>query len=182
MSRTRSGARTVIALGSNLGDREANLRDAVRDIAAIEGVTVMAASGLVESHAVKPAGVDAAAPSYLNAVILVRSELTAEQLLEALHKIEYEHGRVRTERWGDRTLDLDIIVADGAQRQSESLTLPHPRAWERAFVLAPWLQLDPEAELPGRGRIAELLAGLSAEAPDQVWDYPAALLLDSVER
>jgi 2-amino-4-hydroxy-6-hydroxymethyldihydropteridine diphosphokinase len=148
----------VIAIGSNLGDREANLRAAVADLAAIDGVTVDAASGIVESHAWKPAGVDEDAPNYLNAVVLVRSALLPEQLLDELNRIESEHGRVRAERWGDRTLDLDIVTFGAMRISSERLTLPHPRAWQRDFVLAPWLEIEPDAVLPGRGPVAALLA------------------------
>jgi 2-amino-4-hydroxy-6-hydroxymethyldihydropteridine diphosphokinase len=166
----------VVALGSNLGDREATLRAAVRDIAAIDGVTVVAVSGLVESHAVKTDGVDESAPSYLNAVLLATGDLTPDRMLDELQRIELSHGRVREERWGDRTLDLDLISVGGVLDDGERLTLPHPRAWERAFVLAPWAELQPDAEIPGRGLVAELLAAAS----DSVWDYPAAPLLGSV--
>jgi 2-amino-4-hydroxy-6-hydroxymethyldihydropteridine diphosphokinase len=166
----------VVALGSNLGDREATLRAAVRDIDAIDGLTVVAVSGLVESHAVKTGGVDESAPSYLNAVLLATGDLAPRRVLDELQRIELSHGRVREERWGDRTLDLDLIACENVVTDSERLTLPHPRAWERAFVLAPWAELQPDADIPGRGPIAELLAAAS----DSVWDYPAAPLLDSV--
>jgi 2-amino-4-hydroxy-6-hydroxymethyldihydropteridine diphosphokinase len=162
----------VIAIGSNLGDREANLRAAVADLAAIDGVTVDAASGIVESHAWKPAGVDEDAPNYLNAVVLVRSALLPEQLLDELNRIESEHGRVRAERWGDRTLDLDIVTFGAMRISSERLTLPHPRAGDRPFVVVPWLQVEPGARLPGHGPIAELAAAASAE----VWPYAASPL------
>ncbi len=163
----------VIALGSNLGDREANLRAAVAEIAALDGVRLVAASGIVESHAVKPQGVDEAAPNYLNAVVLVSSALMPEELLDALNLIETEHGRVRVERWGDRTLDLDIVTFGSMTVASERLTLPHPRAWERPFVIVPWLQADPAAILPGHGRID----GLAAATSDEVWTFEAAPLL-----
>ena len=153
----------VIAIGSNLGDREGNLRSAVRDIAALGGVTVSAVSGIVQSHAVKPTGTDAESPDYLNAVMLVQSALHPEALLTELNRIEAEHGRVRLERWGDRTLDLDIISFAGLERQTDDLTLPHPRAWERAFVIVPWLQVDPDAELLGHGRIDALFVATSSE-------------------
>ncbi len=159
----------VIALGSNLGDREDNLRAAVRDIAALGGVTVTAVSGIVQSHAVKPTGTDATAPDYLNAVMLVRSALHPEALLIELNRIEAEHGRVRVERWGDRTLDLDIISFAGLERHTDDLILPHPRAWERAFVIVPWLQMDPDAELRGHGRIDSLFVATSSE----VWGCDA---------
>ncbi|HEY8912773.1 2-amino-4-hydroxy-6-hydroxymethyldihydropteridine diphosphokinase [Lacisediminihabitans sp.] len=172
MTRQRIVLPAVIALGSNLGDREANLRDAVRDIDSLDGVIVTVASGIVESHAVKPEGVDESSPNYLNAVVLVQSALHPDDLLDALNRIEAEHGRVREERWGDRTLDLDIVSFDGLRRDDERLTLPHPRAWQRPFVLVPWLQADPDAELPGRGRVDALDAAVSPE----VWAFEAAPL------
>ncbi|WP_255461143.1 2-amino-4-hydroxy-6-hydroxymethyldihydropteridine diphosphokinase [Glaciihabitans sp. INWT7] len=164
----------VIALGSNLGDREENLRAAVHDIAALEGVHVTAVSGIVQSQAVKPTGTDAEAPAYLNAVMLVQSALHPEALLAELNRIEADHGRVRVERWGDRTLDLDIIDFGGLERDSEDLTLPHPRAWERAFVVVPWLQVDAEASLRGHGRIYALAVADS----EDVWGYDAEPLWD----
>ncbi|MFZ2963650.1 MAG: 2-amino-4-hydroxy-6-hydroxymethyldihydropteridine diphosphokinase [Rhodoglobus sp.] len=160
----------IIALGSNLGDREATIRDAVRDIAGLPGVVVTAASGLVQTPALKPEGVDTDAPAYLNAVVAVHTLLEPHDLLTALHRIEAAHGRVREVRWGDRTLDLDIITLGGQRIDSPGLTIPHPRAGERDFVLAPWLQVDPDAELPGLGRIDALIARM----PD---DYPAEPLL-----
>ena len=164
----------VIALGSNLGDREQALRDAVRAIDALSGVRVTAASGIVESAALKPGGVDDSAPAYLNAVIRVRTSRSPEQLLDGLERIERSLGRERHERWGDRTIDLDIIEFAGATRHDERLTLPHPRAFERAFVLEPWLQIAPSAILHGYGAVAELAA--AASDPVRTWD--AAPLLD----
>jgi 2-amino-4-hydroxy-6-hydroxymethyldihydropteridine diphosphokinase len=151
-------ASAVLSIGSNLGDREATLRDAVRAIGAHPGVTVVAASGLVETAALKPHGVDADAPAYLNAAVLVRTSLTPDELLTAVNAIELDHGRVREVHWGDRTLDIDIVTMDGLEIASPRLTLPHPRAWQRAFVLAPWLEIEPDAVLPARGRVADLLA------------------------
>ncbi len=163
----------VLALGSNLGDREETLRAGIREIAALKGVTVTAASGLVETAALKPEGVDTDAPAYLNAIITVRTTLDAYDLLRALHVIEREHGRVRAQRWGDRTLDIDIVEFGGLMIASDDLTVPHPRAHERAFVLAPWVQIQPDAALPGHGRIDALLAA-TGETPA---DYPAEPLL-----
>lgn len=168
----------VIALGSNLGDREQALRDAVKAIHALPGVVVTGASDIVESPALRLDGVDKDAPSYLNAVITVRSSITPEQLLDGLNAIEDDLGRVRGERWGDRIIDLDIITAAGRRQQSERLTLPHPRAWQRAFVLVPWLQLAPLANLPGYGRVAEL----ATEVSDSVTPWPARPLMDEVRR
>jgi len=166
----------VIALGSNLGDREGTIREAVVAINAMPGVVVTAASGLVETPALTPGGVDESAPSYLNAVIAVRSAITPRQLLDGLNDIERRLGRVRTTRWGDRTIDLDLITAAGPHQNSERLMLPHPRAWQRGFVLVPWLQIEPGAQLPGYGPVAELAAATT----DVVRPVAAASLLDSL--
>lgn len=156
----------VLALGSNLGDRESTLRDAVHAISRIDGVSVDAASSLVQTPALKLAGVDHSAPAYLNAVVLARSALEPHALLEHLQRIEADHGRVREERWGDRTLDIDIVTFAHLLVDDERLSIPHPRVAERAFVLVPWLQLDPGAVLPGVGRAADLLAGIENDATE----------------
>lgn len=148
----------VLSIGSNLGNRRAILRAAVDDIAGLEGVRLIAVSDLVETPALKPHGVDEEAPAYLNAALSIMTELRPRELLDALAAIETAHGRVREERWGDRTLDIDIVTLGGLSVHEPGLEIPHPRAHERAFVLAPWLQIDPLAELPGRGSVAALLA------------------------
>ncbi|NYF09553.1 2-amino-4-hydroxy-6-hydroxymethyldihydropteridine diphosphokinase [Leifsonia sp. AK011] len=152
--------RVVIAFGSNLGDRAETIVAAAREIADLPGIELTALSSLHETPALKPHGVDFAAPAYLNAIAIVETDLDPHELLARLREIEQQHGRVREERWGDRTLDLDIIDADGMAVTTDDLTLPHPRAHERAFVLEPWLEVDPEAVLSGR-RVSDLLA----EAP-----------------
>lgn len=156
----RAAHRVVLAIGSNLGDRARTLEEATRDIAAIEGFELDAVSPLVQSAAVKPGGVDDDAPRYLNGVVLGRYTGDPHELLAAVNRIEADHGRVRAERWGDRTLDIDIIAVGDVQLHDESLTVPHPRAAERDFVLAPWVQLDPDAVLPGAGVVRALLAAL----------------------
>jgi len=177
-TRLRVELPAILSIGSNLGDRETTLRAAVAAIAAIDGVRVDAASSIVETAALKPHGVDADAPAYLNAAVAIRTALPPEQLLEQLARIEREHGRERTERWGDRTLDIDIVWFGGLRVESESLTIPHPRAAERAFVLAPWLELHPDATLPATGpdgeprRVDALLAALD----EPVHRYPADAL------
>jgi 2-amino-4-hydroxy-6-hydroxymethyldihydropteridine diphosphokinase len=163
----------VLALGSNLGDREGTIRAGIRDIAALSGVVVTGASGLVETPALKPEGVDEDAPAYLNAVITARTALDPHVLLRQLHGIERENGRVRDVRWGDRTLDIDIIAYGCLLIASDDLTVPHPRAGERAFVLAPWLQVSPDATLPGLGRVDALLAA-TGQSPAP---FPAEPLL-----
>jgi 2-amino-4-hydroxy-6-hydroxymethyldihydropteridine diphosphokinase len=99
-------------------------------------------------------------PDYLNAVLLIQTGLPPRDLLDKLHGVEAGFGRVRAERFGPRTLDIDIISYDGQVSDDPVLTLPHPRAHERVFVLLPWSDLDPGAELPGHGPVAGLLAGL----------------------
>ncbi|QEE62515.1 2-amino-4-hydroxy-6-hydroxymethyldihydropteridine diphosphokinase [Salinibacterium sp. dk2585] len=150
--------RAVIALGSNLGDREGTLRSAVLDVAATSGVHLVGASELFETPALTLEGVDESAPSYLNAIVIAETPLAPLVLLDRLNEIEDEHGRVREVRWGDRTLDLDLIAYGELTLSTARLTLPHPRAHERDFVLAPWLQADPDASLPGFGRVQDLLA------------------------
>jgi 2-amino-4-hydroxy-6-hydroxymethyldihydropteridine diphosphokinase len=161
----------VLSLGSNLGDREQTIRDAVADLAALGGVEIVAVSGLVETPALKPHGVDVDAPAYLNAVAIVSTILEPEALLDATGEIELRHGRVRDERWGDRTLDIDLVTVGDIRQSTDRLTLPHPRAVEREFVLVPWLDIDPDAELPGIGRISALSA-----ATTNVRRYPAEAL------
>ncbi|WP_350349080.1 2-amino-4-hydroxy-6-hydroxymethyldihydropteridine diphosphokinase [Agromyces sp. G08B096] len=148
--------RAIVAFGANLGDREATIAQAVRDLAETDGVELVAVSPVYETPAIKDAGVDHDAPGYLNGVVSVETELAPHELLDRLLAIEQAHGRVRTEHWGDRTLDLDLIDVGGLVLADERLTLPHPRAWQRAFVLAPWLDIEPEAELPGFGPIRAL--------------------------
>lgn len=154
------GASVVLALGSNLGDRAATLARATRAIAELDGLDLVGVSPVFESAAVKPGGVDLDAPPYLNAVVTARYAGDPYTLLDAVNAIEQDLGRVRAERWGDRTVDIDIIVFGDLRQDDERLTLPHPRAGERDFVLVPWLQLDPDAVLPGRGRVDALLANI----------------------
>jgi len=158
-------ARAVIALGANLGDRYETLAAAEREIAALAGVSAIRMSTPVESVAITLDGPDPDKPGYVNAVAIVETTLAPVALLAELNAIENAHGRVREERWGDRTLDLDVIAYDDVRSADPHLTLPHPRAHERDFVLAPWLELDADAVVPGRGRVADLLAELGgAEA------------------
>lgn len=154
------GASVVLALGSNLGDRAGTLARAARAIAELDGLDLVGVSPVFESAAVKPDGIDPEAPSYLNAVVTARYTGDPFALLDAVNAIEHELGRVRAERWGDRTIDIDIIVFGDLQLADERLTIPHPRAGERDFVLVPWLRLDPDAVIPGRGRVDALLANI----------------------
>ncbi len=160
----------VVALGSNLGDREDLAQRALADIRATEGFVIRAASSVRETLALGVDGVDLEAPRYLNQVILLDSAWSPERTLGLLLSIEEAHGRVRgdqgdTKRYANRTLDLDLITYGDRVVQSASLSLPHPRAHERRFVLEPWNEVDPEAVLPGRGPVATLLGGLAPDTP-----------------
>lgn len=149
--------RAVLALGANLGNRRDNLQGAIDALADTPGIRVNVVSPLYVTAAV---GGPEDQPDYFNAVILVDTFLPPEMLLDRANAVEEAFQRVRTEHWGPRTLDVDIITYGDTQSDDPQLTLPHPRAFERAFVLAPWHDADPAAELPGRGRVADLLAKL----------------------
>ena len=151
--------KAVLALGSNLGDRGATVVEAVRQLALVEGIEVVAASTLAETVALTVHGPDPSAPGYLNGVVIIDTSLSPEELLDAANTIEADLGRVRGERWADRTIDIDLVDVVGVTRSSEHLTLPHPRAAERDFVLRPWLSIDPAAELAGTP-VRELLEAL----------------------
>lgn len=154
----------ILALGSNLGDRAATLIQAVQDLVAIDGLELSDVSPLWQSAALKLDGVDETAPRYLNGVVAGTWVGDPLILLAAVNAIEADHGRVRTERWGDRTLDIDIIAVGDVVRADARLTLPHPLAYARDFVLAPWLDVDPDAVLPGHGPVRDLLAATERSA------------------
>jgi len=158
MSRALTPA--VVAFGANLGDRAATIQAAADELAATEGVELVKLAPPIETPALRPYGVDRDAPAYLNSVATIRTSLSPGELHAVLRRLEDVHGRVRTQRWGDRTLDLDLIVYGDLVQDDPELTLPHPRAHERDFVLRPWLTVDPHAELPGHGRVDELLEAL----------------------
>ena len=151
--------RAVLSAGSNLGDRLGTLQGCVHAISGLPETDVLAVSPVYETA---PVG-GPAQPDYLNAVLIVATGLTPQDLLAATQRIEAGFGRVRAERFGPRTLDIDIIGYDEQICDDPVLTLPHPRAYERAFVLAPWHDLDPAARLPGRGPVAALLAALGQD-------------------
>jgi 2-amino-4-hydroxy-6-hydroxymethyldihydropteridine diphosphokinase len=153
--------RAVISLGSNLGNRLETLQGAVDALADTPGLRVKGVSPVYETE---PWGVEPGSqPSYFNAVVVLKTTLPPSSLLERAHAVEEAFHRVRDERWGARTLDVDIVAYADVVSDDPVLTLPHPRAHERAFVLAPWYDVDPEARLPGRGPVADLLTGVTRE-------------------
>ncbi|MEV0121336.1 2-amino-4-hydroxy-6-hydroxymethyldihydropteridine diphosphokinase [Streptomyces sp. NPDC050703] len=153
--------RAVISLGSNLGNRLETLQGAVDALEDTPGLRVKAVSPVYETE---PWGVEPGSqPAYFNAVVLVKTTLPPASLLERAQAVEEAFHRVRDERWGPRTIDVDIVAYADVVSDDPALTLPHPRAHERAFVLAPWHDVDPEATLTGRGPVAELLDALTRE-------------------
>ena len=152
--------RVVIALGGNLGEPARTLEAAVAALRRLPGLTVAAASTPIETVAVTSTGPDPTKPRYVNRVAVGTTVLEPDALLAALLGIERVFGRQRLEHWGDRTLDLDLIAYGDLRIDRPGLTVPHPRAHERDFVLAPWLEIEPDAVLPGYGPVRDLLAAL----------------------
>lgn len=145
----------VIALGSNLGNRLETLQGAVDALEDTPGLRVKAVSPVYETE---PWGVAPdSQPSYFNAVVVIKTTLPPSSLLERAHAVEEAFHRVREEYWAPRTIDVDIVTYQDVVSDDPDLTLPHPRAHERAFVLAPWHDVDPEAQVPGRGPVVQLL-------------------------
>lgn len=148
-----------IGLGANLGEPRAQIDQALEELAALPETRLVARSPLYRSAPLEAPG----QPDYINAVAAVDTDLSAPQLLAALQAIESRHGRERTTRNAPRTLDLDLLLFGETAFAAPTLTLPHPRMHERAFVLQPLLDLDPRAEIPGRGAARALLAACTAQ-------------------
>ncbi|HEX6725334.1 MAG TPA: 2-amino-4-hydroxy-6-hydroxymethyldihydropteridine diphosphokinase [Gaiella sp.] len=161
--------RAYVGLGANLGDREATIRRAVSLLDDLAGVTVVGVSILRETEPWGPVE----QPPYLNGAAVVETELGPRELLAALLDIERRLGRNRgdEERWGPRTIDLDLLLYDDLVLDEPGLGVPHPRLHERRFALEPLAELAPDAVVPGRGRVAALLRALGA--PPQETDPQA---------
>ena len=155
--------RAILAIGGNLGKRRKTIRSALKALAVTPGIKKVICSPLVESAAMTEDGIDQTKPNYLNGVVQIQTTLKPKELLEQIRRIETEHGRVRLERWGSRTLDIDIVTYGDVLKAGKELTIPHPRAFERAFVLVPWAMLDPDAVLPGHGLVKTLAAPMQSE-------------------
>jgi 2-amino-4-hydroxy-6-hydroxymethyldihydropteridine diphosphokinase len=143
--------KAVIALGSNLGNRELYIDSAVAELAKVIEIT-----HLSTNHETDPVG-GPEQPKYLNAIAIAETDLDPRELLIIMLEIENRLGRKREVHWGPRTIDLDLIVFGDEVIDSEVLVLPHPRAHERKFVLEPWLEIDPDAYIPGIGEIESIL-------------------------
>jgi 2-amino-4-hydroxy-6-hydroxymethyldihydropteridine diphosphokinase len=153
--------RYVISIGANLADARTAVAQAAERLAERLGGSQVAVSSLYRTS---PVG-GPMQPDFVNAVVIVETNLTPHQVLRVLQVMEQEADRVRDVRWGPRTLDLDVIaawedgndVSSGVRSDDPHLTLPHPRAHERAFVLVPWLEIDPDATIVGKGTVRDLL-------------------------
>jgi 2-amino-4-hydroxy-6-hydroxymethyldihydropteridine diphosphokinase len=145
-----------VGIGSNLGDREGNLRRAVELLSAEDGIDVVAVSEIRETDPVGPVEQG----QFLNGAVRIETDLGPRELLERLLTVEQRLGRVRGERWGPRTIDLDLLVYGNQVVDEPGLTVPHPRLHERRFALEPLADLAPGLEIPGKGPISALLAEL----------------------
>lgn len=148
---------TYIAIGSNLGDRERTIESAVRSIGDLDATAVVRVSAIIETE---PVGPDGQGP-YLNGVLGVRTRMRPRALLDALMEIERAHGRDRDreQRWGARTLDLDLLIYGDEIIDEPGLSVPHPRMHERSFVLIPLCEIAPDLEIPGRKETPRALLG-----------------------
>lgn len=164
-------ARVFVGLGSNLGDRVAHVRFAMHELARLPRTRFVASSPWYRSAPVGP-GVQ---EDYLNGVAELRSSLAPETLLDSLQRIEHAAGRVRSLRWGARTLDLDLLLYGMHRQASTRLTLPHPRIAERNFVLFPLSELAPSLRLPDGSRVQSLRARLDAAGLRRLGMDPEAL-------
>lgn len=150
---------TVLSLGSNLGDRLDNLQEAIDALFDAPGLDFIALSPVYET---KPVG-GPEQGDFLNVVIVADSRVAPESLLERVLAIEDALDREREVRWGPRTLDIDIVMMGDVTSTDPALLLPHPRAHERAFVLVPWRDVEPDACLPGRGPLTGLLSAVAGQ-------------------
>ncbi|OBV40456.1 2-amino-4-hydroxy-6-hydroxymethyldihydropteridine diphosphokinase [Janthinobacterium psychrotolerans] len=148
-----------IGIGANLGDARANVLEAIARLARLPGASLVDAS-----PSYRTAPIDASGDDYINAVARIATALPAEELLQALHSIEAAHGRERPYRNAPRTLDLDLLLYGEEQIASATLTVPHPRMTERAFVLVPLLALAPAISVPGKGAASDYLAAVAGQA------------------
>lgn len=157
LSGMRPLRKAVFALGANLGDPLDNLQGAVDALKNTPGVIIVDVSSVYETD---PVGGPADAPTFLNAVVVAETTQQTRELLDRCLAIEDAYGRERDQPNDPRTLDVDLIIVGTAERSDAHLTLPHPKAHERAFVLVPWHEVDPIGEIPGHGPIVDLLSGL----------------------
>ena len=150
--------KAYVGLGANLGDPQRTLRSALRGLDGLPGTRCLRCSQFYRNPPLGPQDQD----HYINAVAELETRLPPLQLLAWLLELERRHGRVRGRRWGERTLDLDLLIVGSQRMNTERLTLPHPRLHQRAFVLYPLAELVPRLKIPGRGGLSYWLARSSS--------------------
>ncbi len=160
----KTPSQAFIALGSNLENPISQIQQAFDELKQLPGTRLISHSSLYKSA---PVGrLDQ--PDFINAVALIETHLVPYELLNALLAIEHRHGRVRESLNAPRTLDLDILLYDALQYHDAGLTLPHPRMWQRAFVLRPLIEIAPDCHIPGHGHIASLLTACNEQKLEQI--------------
>lgn len=160
-----------VGVGANLADPRHQVDSALRELAALAATRMTAASALYRSAPLTGPGVPTGQPAYINAVARLETALTPEQLLDALQRIETQHGRVRGgEHWGPRTLDLDILLYGDQRIDTPRLRIPHPGLAQRNFVLHPLAEIAPDLDIPGLGPLRGLLACCSAAGLERLPD------------
>lgn len=162
--------RAVISLGSNIGDKFSYLQSAVNEINSLGDSEILICSSVYKT---KPIGFEDQ-DDFLNAVLILETDISAEELLQKLQLIELNLGRERTIKWGPRTIDLDLIDYEKLVLNTKDLILPHPRAFERCFVLKPWNEIDDNAEIIGQGNVKQILQNLDCLG---VEIYPSKLVI-----
>ena len=150
--------RVALGLGANIGDALSTLRAAVDALAASDGLANVRVSAVYVTEPV--GGVDQ--PDFVNAVVVADTELSPDELIDCVLALELEHGRTREVRWGPRTLDIDVLALGDVVSADPRILIPHPRAHERAFVLGPWADVDPDAVIPGHATVTQCLEKLPA--------------------
>ncbi len=153
-----------IGLGSNLDQPEKHVLDAMAELELLPDCCKVKISSLYRSAPIGPQD----QPDFINAVVQLETELSAQSLLEQLQQLEQKHGRVRTQHWGPRTLDLDLLLYGNMIIKTEKLTVPHPHMAERSFVLCPLLEIAPELVIPKLGRLSELYQRVQMDPPVRV--------------
>ena len=153
--------RAFLGLGANVGERHANLRQALRRLSQTPGVNLLRQSRVYETE---PIGV-VDQPRFLNMVveIEVADTMSPRDLLTLVKRIETQVGRTRRERWGPREIDIDVLLLGDERVKERDFEVPHPRMWERAFVMAPLAELEPEMEAPGGESVSEVAERLRTE-------------------
>ncbi len=149
---------SYLSLGSNLGDRLAHLTNAVNNLNSQPKIKVLKVSSVYQTQPVGGPEQD----DFLNAVVKIETQLSPKELLDVAQSLENNAQRVREVRWGPRTLDIDVLSFGDLVSQDENLTLPHPRISQRAFVLIPWNEIDPQTQIPGLGKVSELVNQISS--------------------